>query len=118
MRPADFPAPLKKLSEHSRTNWSQRRKYVTKQQDEARIGGQTIFTLVPKFFLVLLSGEVPEIKGAYDVSRFEQDLPNTCDDRIIIAASQRGIWMSDYGGFCCIEQVGLRMLFWMVQATI
>jgi hypothetical protein len=67
---------------------------------------------------VLLSGEVPEVEGAYNISRFEQDLPNTCNDRIIIAASQRGIWVSDYGGFCCMEQVGLGMLFWMVQATI
>jgi hypothetical protein len=76
------------------------------------------FTPVLKIFIVLFSGEVPEVEGAYNISRFEQDLPNTCNDSIIIAASQRGIWMSDYGGFCCVEQVGLRLLFWMVQATI
>ena len=72
------------------------------------------FTLVLKVSIALLSGEVPEVESAYDISRFEQDLPNTCNDRIIIAASQRGIWMSDYGGFCCVEQVGLGMLFWVI----
>jgi hypothetical protein len=72
------------------------------------------FTLVLKVSIALLSGEVPEVEGAYDISRFKQDLPNTCNDRIIIAASQRGIWMSDYGGFCCVEQVGLGMLFWVI----
>ena len=80
--------------------------------------GQICFMLLLKNSVVLLLfGEVPEVECTYDVSRMKQDLPDACNNRVTVAASQWGIWMGDYCCFPCLEQV-LVMLFWMVQATI
>ena len=67
---------------------------------------------------VLLLGELPEIERAYNVSRTEQDLSHDCNDRIVIAASKWGVRMGDNGCFRCRLQVGLMMLFLMVETTI